>query len=122
MPKQRGGVLSIWVPHITIRANRTEAVSGSRQDGESRSGGVEAAVRQALACLGGRWTAAIAPIEAYCVEIRAPDGFRWLAFVPEPSGRRARTIASRLIEICRHRPRATGRSRWRGRWILVAAE
>ena len=38
----------------------------------------------ALSGLDGRWTARIAPVDAFCVEIATLDGFRCLAFIPNP--------------------------------------
>jgi len=75
---------------------------------------VAAAVRQTLSGLDGPWVARIASMETGCIEIAAPDGFPWLAFVPNPGCRRATPwtlAASRL----RSRPGGGGRGFWSGR-------
>lgn len=83
---------------------------------------VEAAVREALSGLGGRWTARIAPLDAISVEITSPDGFRWLAFIPNPARQERSAMARRLKDACRRPPTPSGLTRWRRAWILVPEE
>ncbi len=80
---------------------------------------VQAAVRQALAELDGPWSARIAPLEAFCVEIAAPDGFRWLAFIPDPRRQGTKAVARCLKDACRQRPSSSRLTRWKKAWIIV---
>ena len=80
---------------------------------------IEAAVRQALAGLRGHWRARIAPVEACCVEIGSPQGFRCLAFIPNPSQEEGRAVAQRLREACASLCVASALTRWRKVRVLV---
>jgi hypothetical protein len=80
---------------------------------------VEAAVRQALAGLDGPWNARIDPLEAFCVEIAAPDGFRWRAFIPDPRRQGTKAVARRLKDACHQRPSSSRLIRWKKAWIIV---
>jgi len=108
------------------QANRLPATPPSRHESGKQIHGLaapirilEAAARQALAGLDGPWSARIAPLEAFCVEIAAPDGFRWLAFIPDPRRQGTRAVARRLRDACRHRPSSSRLTRWKKAWIIV---
>jgi hypothetical protein len=81
---------------------------------------VEGAVRLALSGLDGQWRARIVPIDAHCVEIESPDGFRCLAFIPNAEGQGRRAMARRLKEACRQA--TSGPTRWKRAWVLVMEE
>jgi len=67
-------VVSLAKPHSGWR----QTVGNSRPDPEFALKAVEAATRQALAGLDGPWSARIAPLEAFCVEIASPSRLtRW---------------------------------------------
>ena len=83
---------------------------------------IDAAVREALSGLGGGWRARIAPLNAICVEIASPDGFRWRAFIPDPGKQGRRSLARRLKDACARSPASSGQTRWRSAWILVTPE
>ncbi len=117
-----GGGLSCWTPVVAVpkpnRGGRQKA-RNSRLHAERARQVVEAAVRQALAGLDGAWTARTAPLQAYCVEIASPEGFRWLAFVPDPRRQGTRAVARRLRDACRERPSSSRLTRWNKAWIIV---
>jgi hypothetical protein len=77
---------SCWTATALAKPNcgLRQGVASSRPDSELALKSVEAAAQQALVGLDGPWSARIAPLEAFCVEIASPDGFRWLAFIPDP--------------------------------------
>jgi|SRR5207249_11937121 len=62
---------------VRIRWYRTSALApegrGPRPDPERALRAVQAATRQALAGLDGPWSARIAPLEAFCIEIASPS-------------------------------------------------
>ncbi len=116
-----GGRLSCWTP-VVAQPKRNEewrqTVANPRHLGPALQV-VEAAVRQALAGLDGPWSARIGPLEAFCVEIAAPDGFRWVAFIPDPRRQGTKAVARRLKDACRQRPSSSRLARWKKAWIIV---
>jgi hypothetical protein len=118
----RGPRLSCWTAVVALgKPNRgqRQTVDNSRPDPELALKAVEAAARQALAGLDGPWSARIARLEAFCVEIASPDGFQWLAFIPDPRRQGTRAVARRLRDACRHRPSSSRLTRWKKAWIIV---
>lgn len=123
--KEEGsGWLNSWTPVVALsRAGvRRQTIANDVPRGRPGRDAVEAAVRQALSGLDGRWRARIAPVDAYCVEIASPDGFRCLAFVPNPERQERRAMARRLRDACRRPPAASGPTRCRRAWVLVIEE
>lgn len=118
----RGPRPNCWTAVVTLaqgKGGRRQTVENSRHDPELALKVVEAAARQALVGLDGSWNARIAPLEAFCVEIASPDGFRWLAFVPDPRRQGTRAVARRLKDACHHRPRSSRLTHWKKAWIIV---
>ena len=118
----RGRQPGCWTAVVALAkpsGGRRQTVGNSRPDPELALKAVEAATRQALAGLDGPWSARIAPLEAFCVEIASPDGFRWLAFIPDPRRQGTRAVARRLSDACRHRPSSSRLTRWQKAWIIV---
>ncbi len=116
------GGLSCWTPVVVLpkpNRQRRQTAGNSRPHAERARQVVEAAVRQALAGLDGAWRARTAPLEAFCVEIASPEGFRWLAFVPDPRRQGTRAVARRLRDACRERPSPSRLTRWNKAWIIV---
>jgi len=114
--------LSCWTPVVALpkpTEGRRQAVANPRPRLGPALRVVQAAVRQALAGLDGPWSARIAPLEAFCVEIAAPDGFRWLAFIPDPRRQGTKAVARRLKDACRQRPSSSRLTRWKKAWIIV---
>lgn len=118
------GRLKSWSPVVALTSagGRRGAVANDVPRGQPGRYAVEAAVRQALSGVGGQWTARIAPLDAICVEIASPDGFRWLAFIPNPGRQKRRAMARRLKDACRRPLPSSGATRWRRAWILVTEE
>ncbi len=117
-----GGGLSCWTPVVappTDPGGRSQTVAHSGPHAEGGRQVVEAAVRQALAELDGPWSARTAPLKAYCVEIASPEGFRWLAFIPDPRRQGMKAVARRLRDACRERPSSSRLTRWNKAWIIV---
>lgn len=122
LAKERGsGRLKSWTPVVALPKGSVagRAIANDVPAGRPGRDVVEAAVRQAVSGLDGRWRARIAPIDAYCVEITSPDGFRCLAFIPNPERQERRAVARRLRDACRRPPAPT---RWRRAWVLVMEE
>jgi hypothetical protein len=118
----RGPRPSCWTDVVALAkpdCGWRQTVGNSRPDPELALKSVEAAARQALAGLDGPWSARIAPLEAFCVEIASPDGFLWLAFIPDPRRQGTRAVARRLRDACRHRPSSSRLTRWKKAWIIV---
>ena len=122
--KGSGGGLMSWTPVVALTrpGGGRHTVSNLAPRGEPGRAAVEAAVRQALSGLDGRWTARITPVEAFCVEIATPDGFRCLAFIPSPERQEKQAVARRLRDACRRLPAPSGLTRWRKAWVLVTEE
>lgn len=123
--KAGGGCrLKSWTPVVRLIGARDgrHSIANLVPRGKSGRDSIEAAVRQALSGLDGRWTARIAPVDAYCVEIAAPDGFRCLAFIPNPGTQERRAMARRLREACQRPQAPSGLTRWRRAWVLVTEE
>ena len=123
--KAEGGCrLKSWTPvvRLTGAGGRRHSIANLVPRGKSGRDTVEAAVRQALSGLDGRWTARIAPVDAYRVEIAAPDGFRCLAFIPNPGTQERPAMARRLRDACRRPQARSGLTRWRRAWVLVTEE
>jgi hypothetical protein len=114
-----GRGLNCWTPVVALPKGRRQTVANPRPHLGPALQVVEAAVRQALAGLDGHWSARIAPLEAFRVEIAAPDGFRWLAFIPDPRRQGAKAVARRLKDACRQRPSPSRLARWKKAWIIV---
>jgi hypothetical protein len=117
-----GGGVSSWMPVAVLpKPNRRKRhkLARPRPHIERARQVVEAAVRQALAGLDGAWSARTAPLKAYCVEIASPEGFRWLAFIPDPRRQGTRSVARRLRDGCRERPPSSRLTRWNKAWIIV---
>lgn len=117
-----GGRLSCWTPVVALpkrSEQRRQTVANPRPHPGPALPVVEAAVRQALAGLDGPWSARIGPLEVFCVEIAAPDGFRWLAFIPDPRRQGTKAVARPLKDACRQRPSSSRLARWKKAWIIV---
>jgi hypothetical protein len=117
-----GRGLSCWTPVVALpkpNEGGRQTVANPRPHLGPALQVVQAAVRQALAELDGPWSARIAPLEAFCVEIAAPDGFRWLAFIPDPRRQGTKAVARCLKDACRQRPSSSRLTRWKKAWIIV---
>jgi hypothetical protein len=119
--EEDGGRLNSWTPVVALTraGGGRQTIANDVPRGRPGRDAIEAAVSQALSGLDGRWRARIAPVDAYCVEIAAPDGFRWLALVPNPGRQERRAMARRLRDACRRTPAPSPAARWRRAWILV---
>lgn len=123
--KEKGrGRLKSWSPVVALPSTRGQRRAIANEVPRGRPGryAIEAAVREALSGLDGRWRARIAPLEAMCVEIVSPDGFRWLAFIPNPGRQKRCAIARRLKDSFRRPQASSGPTRWIRAWILVTEE
>jgi len=118
----RGPQPGCWTAVVALakpNGGRRQTVGNSRPDPELALKSVEAATRQAPAGLDGPWSARIAPLETFFAEIASPDGFRWLAFIPDPRRQGTRAVARRLRDACRHRPSSSRPTRWQKAWIII---
>ena len=124
-PKEKGrGQLKSWSPVVALTSARGQRKAIANEVPLGRPGryAIETAVREALSGLDGRWRARIAPLDAISVEIVSPDGFRWLAFIPNPGRQKRRGMARRLKDACRRPLISSGPTRWTRAWILVTEE
>jgi hypothetical protein len=106
-----------WGPH-TRACEESDRWRAAPPAERGRLVGV-AGVRQALAGLHDAWSARTARLKAYCVEIASPEGFRWLAFVPDPRRQGTRAGARRRRDACQKRPSPSRLTRWNKAWIIV---
>ncbi len=113
LPKKKG---------VTGAGGQRRGVANEVPRGRPGRDAIEAAVREALSGLDCRWRARIAPLDAICVEIVSPDGFRWLAFIPNPGRQKRHGMARRLKDAFRRPPTSSGPTRWTRAWILVTEE
>jgi hypothetical protein len=114
--------LSCWTPVVAVpkpNAGRRQTVANPRFELGPALQVLQVAVRQALAGLDGPWSARIEPLEAFCVDIAAPDGFRWLASIPDPRRQGTKAVARRLKDACRQGPPSSRLARWKKAWIIV---